>query len=199
MLETAIVFVSGIFIFIFTGLDDLMVVFTLIHGQSKKQRQLVYLGTLFGVMLMFCLVFVTDYLIKNWLLQNIENFRHYLQFLLIIPIGYALRIIYRNFTSSQPEKVKETSMSGTQYFWLACVIYLSNMADDVTINLTFLLNIEHRFYYFFLMLGNLAGCLIMFFIADHLAQKLSTSRYKKLILTAMAIGIILLCLRTIFF
>lgn len=198
MIEISLVFFSGILIFLFTGLDDLMVVYTLIHGQPKRQRIPVYLGTFFGVLLMFSLVLVADHLLKSYIFHSIENIRNYLRFLLIFPIGYAMVILYRNlFGGKQTDKTQDSPISGNQYFWLACVIYLSNMADDLTFNLTFLLNIEHKFNYAYLFLGNLAGCLIMFSIADHLAQKLSTSRYKKIILNAIAVGIILLCLRTI--
>jgi cadmium resistance protein CadD (predicted permease) len=195
MIDYLAIVLTGMVIFLITGFDDIMVVFALIHEKTRKQKISVFAGTFFGAMIMLTLSFLLHLIIKD-LVSDIAIIRESLKVLLILPIIFALSLIYQTIMETK-DYTESTKAKSSKFFVLSCVIYLGNMADDVIFNTTYMLNLSDFQFISGLVIGNLIGCTLMFLMADFFAQKLRETKYKKTIMNVVALIIILLCIRMI--
>jgi len=194
--EYFILVLAGIFIFLITGFDDMMVVFALIHDKSRKQKITVFAGTMLGAVIMLSFSFLF-HLFISCLVNEMELIRETMKYLLFVPIIFALTLIYENIMESE-YYIEKTKLKNSSYFLLSCGIYLTNMADDITLNTTYMVNLGRSELIIFLALGNLIGCGLMFLVADFFAKKLKNHKHKKIIMNITAVIIILLCLKMFF-
>lgn len=193
MLELLLPVIFGAFIFFVTGLDDLMVIFNLIHQENKARKWAVLAGTLLGTTLMFAFCLFVIYLLKN--LTVFEKITGLLKYFLVIPVFFALKVLYGNLSTKSQRISKSVVKSPYNYAILACLIYLSNMSDDIIVNSTVLLNLHYWGEIISLGLGNLLGCSFMYWLADRFSQRIWQSQYKKVIIIISALIIIILALR----
>ena len=198
MLELIATFFLGAFIFLITGTDDFSVVYLLLNKHKTRKNFIsVALGTMIGVCLMFCSSAIIAFLVKSQLEKM-----YFLKFFGFVPIALGIYFLFKCFEKDEESETTEISDNKVNLVLKSMIIYVTNMSDDVFFNSSYLFmlykNQSHIFLTGSLFLGNLAGCLLMIFLAKILAKITSKSKYKRAAPAIAAIVLIAIGVNIIF-
>lgn len=190
----------GVVIFIFTGLDDLCIVYLLFKQKSRNQKIQIFIGTLAGVLIMLflCVGLSTSLILtlkkaKKTMILRLPG---------IIPLVFGFLYLRKlSDFKAQEKTIYQLQNQGLKYLIiLALSIYLGNSIDDLSVNTSVLVNATSHWQVIFLCLGNLIGTIILIAMAvvfDQLDEILEKFKFEKLLqwlaaIILMFIGLLIL-------
>ncbi len=190
-------FINGFLIWWGTGMDDLIVLITLLMGaHALRQRLSIAAGTLIGVCLMFMASLILPLTLSKGL-SEVGLDLSILRFCGVIPIGFGLKtihgVIVDLMNSEEDEEDEPRRVNGL--FVSALVIYLGNATDDFFVTTSALAG-QDPWFGLYLLGGILTGCIVAIVSANALRTILARwqtqlSLLGGVLLIAIGVGIFL--------
>lgn len=181
-------FINGLLAWAATGVDDILMVYTLGQNRSRASQFLIVVGTSLGTCLMFLLAQVLA-----WTAVSIAGASQYLQLLGLVPFLLGWRLVSKNIGITVTKEETIDYDSGRNALVLAMMVYLANSTDDLSVNCALLANTSSELQNVCLLLGNICGSAICALLAILFSNLVANKTKRAINLLAgfvlMAIGL----------